>query len=281
MSTHWRVWLFVALAILFVIGVNQFTASNKADHHQSHAKNSAQKPAASTSAVSVPIPPQKARLVPLYAEGDLYVPKTPKPKKHPLPKKKPAAVKKLLKKVAKKARTVPKPSPAPVSKELTGNRPVLELAYDDIGFRRYLDVIERVGRLFVLLETKGGARLGPEISLKRQFIYPRGADMSVLAVKRPHLVSDERIRERLAIIKIPAKANDDSVILLLTKPFDNLLWDTITEELAKRRLGLYQVSEIIGDYTEGKNGVFVQLESAVVKQSGKRVRLNRKLRVTL
>jgi hypothetical protein len=286
MSRSWRIWLFVVLAILFVIGVDQVTTRSQAEHHQSQAKSEAQKPAASKSEAKSQKPTKTARLVPMYAEGDLHVRKAAKTKKKKHPKKKKRTVrknpvKKTIKKVKRKVRRVHKKRPIAASRNLIGNRPVLEVAYKDIGFNRYLDVIERVGRLFVLMETEDGTRLGPEISLKRKFLYPRGADMSVLAIKRPHLVSDDRIRDRLAMIKIPEEANDDRVVLILTKPFDDLLWQTITDALKKHRLGLHQVSQIVGDYTEGSNGVFLQLDSVVVKRSGKLVRLNRKLRVSL
>jgi hypothetical protein len=288
MSRRWRIWLFVVLAILFVIGVNQVTTRSQAEHHQSQAKSEAQKPAASKSEIKAQKPTKTARLVPMYAEGDLHVRKAAKTKKKTRPKKKKRTVrkktiKKTIKKVKRKrkARRVRKKRPIAASRKLTGNRPVLEVAYKDIGFNRYLDVIERVGRLFVLMETENGTRLGPEISLKRKHLYPRGADMSVLAIKRPHLVSDDRIRDRLAMIKIPEEANDDRVVLILTKPFDDLLWQTITDALKKHRLRLHQVSQIVGDYVEGANGVFLKLDSVVVKRSGKLVRLNRKLRVSL
>jgi hypothetical protein len=208
------------------------------------------------------------------------VKKAVKPKKKRR-KKKNTSRKKPDKKTHKKARHKVRKQTTRASRKLTGNRPALEVAYDEIGFTRYLDVIERVGRLFVLVETENGARLGPEISLKRLSVYPRGADMTVLAVKRPHLVSDERIRDRLAMIKIPHEAFNDSVVLILTKPFDDLLWDTIKDAIGKHGLKLHQVSQIIGDYAEGRNGVFLKLNSVVVKGTGKLVRLNRKLRVSL
>jgi hypothetical protein len=123
--------------------------------------------------------------------------------------------------------------------------------------------------------------LGPEISLKRRLLYQGTTDFSILALKRPHLVSDERIRNRLSTIEIPATAYDDSVVLVLTRPFDSLLWDTIEQALRKRHLQLNQVSQIVGDYVDGGSGVFLQLGSAVVKGSGKLVELNKKLRVSL
>ena len=281
MSKHWRIWLFVILAIVFVIGVDQITARSQSEHRQTQTKRDSQKPIASKPDTSPQTPTATARLVPMYGEGDLHVRKVAKPKKKKPTKKKRKVQKKSIKKLIKKVRRSPRAKPVSASRKLAGNRPVLEVTYDEIGFARYLDVIERVGRLFVLVETDNGTRLGPEISLKRRLLYPRGADMTILAVKRPHLVSDDRIRDRLATFRIPDEAYDDSVVLILTKPFDDLLWDTIKNALRKRRLRLHQVSQIIGDYTESANGVFLQLDSVVVKGSGKLVRLDQKLRVSL
>jgi hypothetical protein len=281
MNKRWRIWLFVILAIVFVIGVDHITARSHTDHRQSQSKSDGKKPVAIKTNPSTQKPTASARLVPMYAEGDLHIRKGPKLKKKKSSKQKRKIRKKYAAKSFKKPPRASKAKSVSSSRKLTGNRPVLEVAYDQIGFARYLDVIERVGRLFVLVETETGTRLGPEISLKRRLLYPRGADMTVLAIKRPHLVSDDRIRDRLATIKIPDEAYDDSVVLILTKPFDDLLWDTITDVLKKHRLSLHQVSQIIGDYTEGANGVFLKLDSVVVKRSGKLVRLNRKLRVSL
>ena len=175
---------------------------------------------------------------------------------------------------------VPSP-PLPASNPLEGEHPVLDVGYGGIGFERYLDVIERVGRLFLLVQTEKGSRLGPELTLKRRHLYVREANFSILAVHRPHLVTDDRIRERLATINIPTNARTDSVVLILTKPFDDLLWDTITETLDQQKMELQQVSEISGTYIEGPNGVFLKLESVLVKANGNRIGLDRKLRVSL
>jgi hypothetical protein len=281
MSRDWRFWLFAVFAVAFVLGIDRITAHPSSDHHQdqggSPPKNAAQ-PRSDTTANNSQ---ETARFVPLYAEGDLHVRKTVNLKKKKISKKDRKSQRKQAKSTNKKARRTTKVPPVTTASKLTGDRPVLEVAYKDIGFSRYLDVIERVGRLFVLVETEKGSRLGPEISLKRRLLYRQSSDLNVLAVKRPHLVSDGRIRDRLATIKIPDEAYDDSVVLILTKPFDDLLWDTIEAALRKRQLGLHQVSQIVGDYTEETNGVFLQFDSAVIKGTGKMVRLNQKLRVSL
>jgi len=199
--------------------------------------------------------------VPLYPAGDIYVEK-PKPKKEP-PIKKP-------------------PRKSPPMPAFDGDRPVLEVGYDAIGFERYLEVIERVGRFFVLIDGAEGVELGPEVSLRDGTLNGMEyADTDHLASERPHLVSDPRIQERLAAIGVPSDAYDDSVVLMLTRPFDSLLWDVIGEALAKRGLALDEVTEIDGAYVEGGNGVFLHLDAAIAKTDQRRVPLGRRLRISL
>jgi len=283
---RWRIFWFVILALILVVGIDRVAVRIDPEHHQAQEKRDPAKPVADKSSARSSGTMATALFVPLYAAGDLFVPAAPEPRK---------VRKKAIKKKTKKPSKVNRPKPATkvrnatsrnrppslATRKLDGDRPQLEVAYDKIGFSRYLDVIERVGRLFVLVNTGSGPRLGPEISLKRRLIYPRSADMSVLAVKRPHLVSDDRILGRLEKIAIPDDALADSVVLILTRPFDSLLWDTITETLKQRGLRLDQVSRIKGVYVEGSRGVFLRLDSVVVRATGKQVRLDQKLRVSL
>jgi len=274
---------FVVLAVILVIGIDRVAVRSDTEHRQAQEKRDPDKPLADDPGARPREKMATARFVPLYAAGDLFVRSPPKPKKTPkkAPKKKPVKSSRAKPTTSTEKPVARRRAPSPVSRKLDGDRPQLEVAYDEIGFSRYLDVIERVGRLFVLVTTEAGPRLGPEISLKRRLIYPRSADMSILAVKRPHLVSDERILGRLEKIAIPKEALADSVVLILTRPFDSLLWDTITETLKQRGLRLDQVSRIKGGYVEGSNGVFLRLDSVEVRATGKQVRLDRKLRVSL
>ena len=216
---------------------------------------------------------KSARLVSLYPAGSLAVAKP-----------KPAGAKIRERKEMKRAErktipTTPGSSPTP---EVEEKRPVLEVDYQDIGFDRYLDVIERVGRFFVLIETGDGARLGPEVSLRAGVIVrTSGYDMDVLASARPHLVSDPVIQKRLAAIGLPAGAHGDRLVLMLTKPFDSLLWDTIRESLLEKGLALNDTAQVKGAYEEGRNGMFLRLDSAVARVDGREYPLNMKLRVSL
>ena len=179
-----------------------------------------------------------------------------------------------------------KPAPAqreprPKSPETHGDRPILEVSYSDIGFDRYLNVIERIGRLFILINSSTGPTLGPEISLRHSRVYGDRSDFSDLATKRPHQVSDAKILERLQNIDLPPDAVTGSVVLVMNQPFDNLLWDTIDDTLANRGLKIEQIGKITGNYTEETGRVSLDLEIAVLKGSKKVMYLDQTLMVAL
>lgn len=167
------------------------------------------------------------------------------------------------------------------SRDREGDRPVLEVGYEEIGFNRYLDIIERVGRFFILIQRGEERGIGPQVSLRNGKLYRRKGSLDSMATVRPHLVSDVRIHDRLRTIDLPDDALDDRVVLILTEPFDSLLWDIIDETIASRGLNLSKVALIRGTYVEGNNGVFLRFDSAVEKVSGKKIALSRKLRISL
>lgn len=270
MSHRWRFTLIMLLALMLV-GVSERLASRTIIPDQQTTQSSA----AATSgkkAATKPRPARKsgARVVSLYPSGSLFVSR-PKPAAKRKQKAKPAGKRAKLKNTS-----LPSPS-------MKGNRPVLEVAYEGIGFNRYLDIIERVGSFFVLLRSGAGPELGPELSLQKRTISAAdGHDMGLLAANRPHLVSDPRIKGRLKMIKLPANAYQDRVVLMLNKPFDSLLWETIRKTVAGHGLALKDIARVSGDYVEGgKGGVFLRLDTAVTRIGGKRIRLGRRLRVTL
>ncbi len=212
-----------------------------------------------------------ARLVPLYPAGSLYV-------KRPAPKPKSTKKKKRLKR-AKRTKRQPAPRP---EMHLDGKRPSLEVAYEGIGFERYLEVIERVGRFFVIIEDGEGVGLGPGVSLRDGITLRRSADdLADLAAKRPHLVSDLRIRQRLDVVELPLYAARDRVVLLLTKPFDSMLWDAVAKTVSKHGVRLDEIARIIGAYEEGSKGVFLRLDAAALRKDGREIPLGRKIRVSL
>jgi hypothetical protein len=275
MNRRWRFFWLVPLALLLVGGVERLSSRTAELGEQAADASSPSRAADSPASPKARNSRKSARLVPLYPAGSLVVAK---------PRPKPARAKVRERKETK--RTAGKPAPAKPgslpSPEVEGKRPALEVDYRDIGFDRYLDVIERVGRFFVLIETGDGAGLGPEVSLRAGAIVRTGGhDMDVLASARPHLVSDPGIRKRLAVIGLPAGAHGDRLVLMLTKPFDSLLWDTIRKSLSKEGLALNDIAQVKGAYEEGRNGVFLRLGSAVARTGGREYPLHEKLRVSL
>ena len=105
--------------------------------------------------------------------------------------------------------------------------------------------------------------------------------MADLAEKRPHLVSDPRIRERLEVVELPPQAARDRVVLLLTTPFDSMLWDAVAKTVSRHGVGLDEIEHIIGAYVEGSDGVFLRLDAAALRKDGRKIPLGRKIRVSL
>ena len=268
MIRRWRFVLLAALALVLVGGVERLASrTDEPDDRTAQAASQATSQAARNESRTSR---KSARLVPLYPVGNLYVSK-PEPKTPQLPPAENRAA----------ASPPPEDAPSPPSPELEGERPVLEVGYEEIGFDKYLDIIERVGRFFVLTETENGVRLGSEVSLREGTVLPSNAiDMDVLATNRPHLVSDPRIQERLAAIDLPPGAHDDSVVLILKKPFDSVLWDIIEEAVSGRGLALDEIARIRGAYEENAKGVFLRLDAAVTKADGREIPLGRKVKVT-
>jgi hypothetical protein len=273
MSPAWRSFWFFVLAIAFVIWIDRISIHARTPHSQASTAQATEKPEMNSPTSSRLAPNARAQLVPLYPKGDLFVRKIKKPKAKSKPKK-------LKKATVVKKRKKPNPSPLPTPNR-DGNRPILEVGYDEIGFVHYLDVMERIGRFFILLKTKKGPNLGPEVSFGNGVLSTQKSDLSMLAADRPHLVSDPKIQERLAEIKLPFGAHDDSVVLMLNKPFDALLWDTISETLSKRGFSLDQVRLVSGAYVIGKDGIFLNLKNAITKNGKRRIPLKRRLRVSL
>jgi len=276
MSPRWRSFWFFVLAIAFVILIDRISIHARMPHTQVSAAQAAKKAVKKAPPSSTSAPMALTQLVPLYPKGDLFVRKTKKPKAKMKVKTKPKA--KRPRKVAAAKKRKPSPLPTP---NRDGDRPILEVGYDEIGFSPYLDAIERVGRFFVLLKTEKGPRLGPEVSLNNGVLSTHKSDLSMLAADRPHLVSDPMIQERLAAIELPQGALDDSVVLMFTKPFDALLWDTISESLSKHGFSLKHVRLISGAYINGNRGVFLRLDKAFTKNRKWKVPLNRRMRVSL
>ena len=249
MSGRWRTWLFVVLAVLMVALVYQ--VSDRVAQARLKERNTLDLANAQVSKPPLPKsePTPTITTVPLYTDGSLFAkPKKKKTKKRKA-KKRPV---RIVRKAALPQRFKPVTTPDQIK-----SAPTLVVDYKRIGFRRYLDVIESVGRFFTMKETENGSRLGSEISLKLGRVISRVTDLSVLAIKRPHLVSDKKIQDRLALIDLPDGTLNDRVVLALVKSFDAALWNTILRTLQLSNLHITQISQINGTYIERDGSVFL------------------------
>ena len=115
---------------------------------------------------------------------------------------------------------------------------------------------------------------------KRQFL-PNIPDNSLLAVERPHLISDARISERLP--NLPATSNiiTSHVVLLLNKNIDKFLWSSIESHLYKRSLLISKISKVSGEYIIKNDQISLKLQSVSLKPSGKKIVLKDDIRIWL
>jgi hypothetical protein len=271
-------WLALAL-VLLSWGGKAWVRTPPSEH-----EGSVSNPASIREAKTQPRPQRKnsskaAVMIPVYPTGSLLV-KSPKPHQPPKKKTRPKQESKSTKAVA--SRTGGKQS-SPPSPGLDGERPSLSVSYDNtIGIERYLEISERVGRLFALIRQNGGMAVGPEISLRRNVVLPKNdAVMATLATKRPYIVRDPGFRARMAGLSLPPGARPESVIFFFTKQFDAVLWDVIGKNLSKQGRQLKDIDHIEGRYIRNGTAVFLKLDTAMTRKDGNHIRLGGKIRVTL
>jgi hypothetical protein len=282
-KTRIRFLLFAVLAVSLIVALDKATIGllDKEHHLASSAteiSDKQNKPGKPTIRKITP-PSKQTWVIPTYPVGNLPVEKKVAKSKEKEPIKKVVRIEKQKKKrISNKPR---QSTPKKIAPKRDGDFPVLEVGYEAIGFADYLDAIERVGHFFLISNTENGTEIGSEISLKSRIVYKHRIDLSNLAIRRPHLVSDSMIRDRLAGFSLPDDVQTDSIILVFSKPFDDLLWDTIEGALSKRNLFLNQVSRIDGGYVKEREEIFLMIRSAEVRNTGEEVHLDRRLRITL
>lgn len=276
MRKKYRFSTFAILAIFAVVALDRATIDLlDIEHHLSASGSETSKKITQKRKGEKPLPKQQSWVIPTYPVGDLIVIKT---------KKAIPAKRKKEQKSKKENQTTKQPNhnpPKKFSNKRDGDFPILEVGYEDIGFSDYLDAIERVGHFFLIANTERGTEIGSEISLKNGTVYRHKIDLDNLAVKRPHLVSDEMIEERLSGISLPEDVQTDSIILVFSKPFDDLLWDTIESALSKSKLSIKDVVRIEGGYVKEREDVFLLIRSAENKKTGEDIPLNQRLRISL
>jgi hypothetical protein len=302
MTRYWRSLGFVPLALLLVLVVHDLSVNKRAVPLDQVGARLAPKPTAVRPSANTAdrLLTGSVTEIPLYEGGDL--PARPAKKKEvakprPMPKMKPAPVKPApVKVVARQKAALPsreKPvqakavveDPAP-TKGRTGSegavRPVLVASYDEIGFARYLEVIESVGRFFVLLRLEGSTKIGPPVSLAQRLTIPyRQSPTAGLATERPHLVSDRDVRRRLREMHLPRHAFEDRVALLFKDAFDQSLWAAVGDALRRRKLTLGQVEEVRGHYVLRSGIIHLEFDNAQLKEDGGYVPLSETIRVKL
>jgi hypothetical protein len=272
---NFRFAIFVVLAIFVVVALERATMQLlDREHHLSSTKTVIAE-VAKLKLRKRKAQPVQSWIIPTYPVGDLPIIKT-KPKNPSL-----KIAKKETKKTKRPIKTLPPVPPKKVSPKRHGDFPTLEVGYEAIGFLDYLNAIERVGHFFLISNTETGTKIGSEISLKSRTVYRHKIDLATLAVKRPHLVSDDMIKERLSAFSLPEDVQTDSIILVFSKPFDDLLWDTIVKALSKNNLSLNEVSRIDGGYIKVREDIFLLIRSAENRETGEEVPLNKRLRISL
>jgi hypothetical protein len=288
----------VPLALLLVLIVHDLSVNKRAMPVDQVGAGSVPKPT-----VAAPSSKPAERLlagpvteIPLYEGGDL--PTRPAVKKKILkrrsvPKAKRVPVKRVVRwkappppsKKLKQTKVVTSASPAPTMDQAGSEgavRPVLVASYDGIGFARYLEVVESVGRFFVLLRLEGGTKIGPPVSLARRLTIPYRQSPTVgLATERPHLVSDRDVRRRLREMRLPRHAFEDRVALLFKDGFDRTLWAAVGDALRRRKLTLGQVEEVKGHYVLRSGVIHLEFDNAQLKDGGGYVPLSEAIRVKL
>ena len=133
-----------------------------------------------------------------------------------------------------------------------------------------MNLVERLGGRFFLL-TKDG--LGAEISLRDGRILGPSVEAG-LAISRPHLVTDPAINQRLKTLSLSKEISVASAVLLWSEWFDNYLWEQIEAALSQHGHTLENITLIKAAYTKTKHDVFLSLHSAVVRENGKRLKLD-------
>jgi hypothetical protein len=289
MTRYWRSLGFVPFALFLVLLVHDLSVKNGMVPNDQVGGNSVL-----SSSTASKTPRHAERLlagsvteIPLYESGDL-------PARQPAKKK---VVKRLsvknIKPMPAKQTEPPEPVPKmavatspPPAGSITGSegasRPVLVASYDQIGFGRYLEVIESVGRFFILLKSDGSTKIGPPVSLAHRFTLPhREGATAGLAIERPHLVRDRAVRRRLREMRLPENAYADRVALLLRVGFDRALWFAVSNALRQKSLALRHVEEVSGHYVLRSGIIYLKFDGALLKAGQGYVPLKDMIRVKL
>ncbi len=275
MKSNRQTLVFSVLVIFLLIGLQSINNVDK--KYRNQVSEEAKEDKSETSFTRIIKNPQNSisSIIPLYKSGDLITHNRPEKKTFKKINSASKTVKSKTKNFSKDNSTTKKRD------NLTGDRPVLDVSYSDIGFQRYVELIEKKGRLFLLLDNAGKLELGPAITLNESKILKHSNDMSRLAVSRPHMISDNMIKENIANIDIPKTALAESVVLIFHKPFDSVLWDTIEDTLDKVKVSMSEVSQVTGEYMYKNKRIMLVFKNAILKKNGQIIPLKSSMTVSL
>lgn len=231
-------------------------------------------------------------IIPLSEFGDFNLKKIQEKKiikkKPPKKEKKIKKTRLVKKKKIKASRKIiaPKPVPVTLTKPLasaqslakpkakkTPTRPQFLLGYNEIGLETYLRVVERIGTLHLVLFNGEKPRYGPAISFAKRKISSDELDQDNLAIERPYSVTDRDLPKHLGLFALPMGSLEGQLVLFLNKPFDELLWDTLTTKLSRRNYGLSDITSVNGEYIREAQHIIIFLEKAITK-AGKTIKID-------
>ena len=160
----------------------------------------------------------------------------------------------------------PQPRVTSTKAKTENTRPQFLLGYREIGLERYLQVVERIGKLHLILYNGETQRFGPEISFVTRKIDPNGVDKENLAVDRPYLVTDRGLPRYLGLFQLPMGTLKGQLVLFLNKSFDKLLWKTLTTKLHLKKYRLSDIASVKGEYLSEAQNIHIFLDHAKTKK---------------
>ena len=185
----------------------------------------------------------------------------------PKPKRQPPQ----LKKTETVSRETPQqPTPASATENKTEDtRPQVLFDYKNIGLKKYLAVAERIGRFYILKNEDDGPSLGRQISFRDSRLDESEVENAWrnkhLAVQRPYLVRDEKLRPYLESFSLPETAHRDQLVFYLNKPFDEDLWNKVEMVLKKKKYKLSDIKSVKGQYLRYGRAMMITITDAVTK----------------
>jgi hypothetical protein len=185
----------------------------------------------------------------------------------PKPKRQPPQLKKT-ETVSRK--TPQQPTPASTTENKTEDtRPQFQLDYQNIGLEKYLAVAEKIGRLYTLKNDGDRPLLGRQISFRDRRLSKSEDDSAwrkeYLAVERPYLVKDDKLRPYLKVFSLSDTAYRDQLVFYLNKAFDEDLWDKVEMVLKKKKYKLSDIKSVKGQYLRYGRVMMITITDAVTK----------------